>query len=253
MSIAKKLQTIAENEQKVYDKGYSDGAAQGGGGYDQGFAEGKQAEYDALWDALQDYGNLKNYNRKFYRSWEVDILNPKYPIVPTDATSMCQESKFKNVAESAVFDFSNTTQMGYMFCSSRIERVPFVIDTRAANSIEGLFGWCSTVEYIEKVILRDDGSQRLAESFWSTSKLKEIRIEGKIGTTIGFNASPLSKESILSILAALDVNVSGCVVYLSLAAVKKAFETSEGANDGTTSAEWQALIAPLNKWSFSLV
>ena len=42
MSIAEKLVTVAENEQKVYDAG-------------------KQAEYDAFWDNYQVYGNRENF------------------------------------------------------------------------------------------------------------------------------------------------------------------------------------------------
>lgn len=64
MSIADKLTTIAENEQKVYDKGKADG---------------KKAEYDNFWDNFQ--ANVGTYNNAFASSlWDDKCYNPKYPI-----------------------------------------------------------------------------------------------------------------------------------------------------------------------------
>lgn len=61
MSIAEKLQTIAENEQKVYNAGM-------------------QAEYDRFWDEYQEKGNRYHYNYAFNnRYWNDKTYNPKYP------------------------------------------------------------------------------------------------------------------------------------------------------------------------------
>ena len=60
MSISEKLITIAENEQRVYEKG-------------------KQAECDAFWDVLQVKGGAPEYNYGFYGGkWKDTIYNPKY-------------------------------------------------------------------------------------------------------------------------------------------------------------------------------
>ena len=91
MTIAEKLTQIAENEQKVYDAGYAKGKAEGGSSYEQGVADGKQAEYDAFWDKFQNYGNRRNYYYAFAwqqvanEGWASDAYNPKYPII-ADAT-----------------------------------------------------------------------------------------------------------------------------------------------------------------------
>ena len=63
MSIAEKLQTIAENEPKVYEAG-------------------KKAEYNRFWNAFQQNGNKRNYRNAFY-AWIDETYNPKYPIVIT--------------------------------------------------------------------------------------------------------------------------------------------------------------------------
>ena len=65
MTIAEKLTTIAENEQKVFNAG-------------------KQAEYDRFWDLFQDYGNRDHYQYAFsYFNFDDDSYNPKYPIKAT--------------------------------------------------------------------------------------------------------------------------------------------------------------------------
>ena len=55
------------------------------GGYDRGFAEGKQEEYDRFWDAFQQNGTRTNYERAF-RRWTDEIYKPKYIPKPTSST-----------------------------------------------------------------------------------------------------------------------------------------------------------------------
>lgn len=59
MSIADKLNTIAENEQKVYEAG-------------------KQTEYDRFWDTFQRNGARTNYWGAF-AYWKDEIFAPTYP------------------------------------------------------------------------------------------------------------------------------------------------------------------------------
>jgi hypothetical protein len=62
MSIADKLNTIAENEQLVY-------------------RAGQKSEYDKFWDTFQNNGNSQNYNYAFSQDRFTDEnYNPKYPI-----------------------------------------------------------------------------------------------------------------------------------------------------------------------------
>ena len=69
MSIAEKLQTVAQNQQRVYDAG-------------------RQAEYDAFWDVFQNKGEPTNYYYKFsYVGWNDENFNPKYPIICSNATT----------------------------------------------------------------------------------------------------------------------------------------------------------------------
>jgi hypothetical protein len=82
--------------------------------------------------------------------------------------------------------------------------------------------------------------------FSYTSALVDITVAGYFISSVSFErSSKLSKASIQSIYAALSMaaGMSDNTVTLSLVAVNKAFETSEGANDGSTSAAWQDLAS----------
>ena len=62
MSIAEKLTTIAENEQKVYEAG-------------------KKSQYDEFWDTYQTNGQRTNYTYAFSGlGWTDNLYKPKYPI-----------------------------------------------------------------------------------------------------------------------------------------------------------------------------
>ena len=62
MSIAEKLEIVAENQQKVYEAG-------------------QQAMYDAFWDDFQKNGNRTNYWYGFAGvGWTAETLKPKYKI-----------------------------------------------------------------------------------------------------------------------------------------------------------------------------
>ena len=54
--------------------------------YDAGYNSGKQAEYDAFWDAFQDNGKPTSYSRAFSANWRsLDLFKPKYDIIATEA------------------------------------------------------------------------------------------------------------------------------------------------------------------------
>lgn len=58
------MQTIAENQERVYEAGYEKGKSEGGNteeAYNDGFEDGKQAEWSEFWDSFKNYGNKTKY------------------------------------------------------------------------------------------------------------------------------------------------------------------------------------------------
>ena len=83
MSIAEKLTTIAENEQKVYDAGVEQGKQAG-------------ADYARFWDVFQANGTRTSYLYGFSgMGWNDVTYKPRYPIKPLNATYMFRCSKIK--------------------------------------------------------------------------------------------------------------------------------------------------------------
>lgn len=84
--------------------------------------------------------------------------------------------------------------------------------------------------------------------------LREIRFQGTIGVTLDVSEAPvLSAESIESIVLCLSDSTEAQTLTLSAEAVNSAYETEEGAADGSSSAEWTALVNSKPNWTISLV
>lgn len=135
-----------------------------------------------------------------------------------------------------------------------LKRITLNIDTSNAKNWSSAFEGLETLEVI-------DGTPISLESAWVNTytttfrinKLREIRFRGEILGSISFESAPLSKASIVNIFSCISKTASDITLTLSLGVVNTAFETSEGAADGSTSAEWLALVEAHSNWTISLV
>lgn len=152
--------------------------ASGGGGYDEGFADGKKAEQDAFWDAYQDKGNRRNYTYAFYQQgWTDDTYHPIYPIVCNSAFGyMYAHSLITDTVVPLVFKQHNSTQV---FRGSKIKNIPS-ITVESGQTFVNWFVECSDLENIT------------------------FTEESVIGNNISFSSSKnLSHDSLMSIINAL--------------------------------------------------
>lgn len=167
MSIAQKLKTVAENQQKVYAAGYAEG--QRSGNYGEGYEAGQLAEYDRFWDAYQQNGNRGDYQYAFY-NWDYACYNPKYPIHGVIANS------FRGSV------ITNT-------------QVPIVAKNSSANAFYG----CSSLVTIPSLDI--SGSSNTSYMFLNTNSLVDVRFFGDIPLGIDFSkCANLSDASIQSII-----------------------------------------------------
>ena len=212
-------------------------------------------------DNRQGNGTRTDYSYAYYR-YDSDWFYPSHDIIPTWAGSTFRQMVGQSLDLTTrllecgvILDMSTTTAITYCFYNAPVfTRLP-EINTTSASDLTAAFGYCKNLHTIDKVILKDDGSQKFMNTFTGDYALQNIIIEGIIGQN-GFNvqhATKLSKASIQNIINALSTTTSGLTVTFSLKAVKNAFETSTGAADGNTSDEWKALTATRSNWTFSLV
>ena len=241
MSIAEKLKTIAENEQKVYEAG-------------------KQAGQNEIWDYATNYGEKTDYSGVF-SSWGMEYFHPNRKIIPTSANSGSSTfngcKKLKKI-EATYFDFSQkergtSNQQGYYFTfynCSVLEEIED-IGMQADYGYYTTFGGCPKLHTIAKI--RADEQTIFSNTFAYAYALTNVEFEGVIGKAISLqHSTKLSKASITSLINTLSTTTSGMSVTFSKTAVNKAFETSQGAKDGADSDEWKTLIATKSNWTISL-
>lgn len=204
MSIAEKLTTIAENEQKVYDAG-------------------KKAQYDEFWDSytktIRNSGSAQNL---FSGSgWNKDNFYPKYDIVPlSTATAMFSYFSWDNSAPyldlaqrledcGVTLDTSQATVVSQMFTSAYVTRIP-KISVIGSPSLDRVFRGTKAV-IIDELELKEDGTNTFNNIFQNCSALENIVITGTIGQN-GFSVSDctkLTKDSILGKVATEEQISSG--------------------------------------------
>lgn len=191
------------------------------------YEAGKKAEYDSFWDAYQENGNRRDYSNAFYNNWNDDTFKPKYDIIATGAYS--------------IFGYSNMTNINV------------IVDVSGASDSKAMFNGCSLLKAVKKIIV----SEKTTFSNWFTycNSLEDVTFEGVIGQNgLDFQWSTnLSKASWINIMMKLSPSTTGLSITGSLASVKKAFETSEGANDGNMSDAWLTLCGKRDNWTISLV
>lgn len=160
MSIAEKLTTIAENEQKVYEAGK-------GQGVNEWFAE------------YQHNGDFGAYNYRFCK-WTDELYKPVYPIKSNDSTGMfCYSTITDTIVPITIKERDTSTCRDIFNYCSRLRRIPKLI-------IEHLPTQTSRPHY--------------SEWFYKCKSLEEITIVGKIKSSISFAYSPLNLVSAKNII-----------------------------------------------------
>lgn len=231
----KKLQTIAEKSVMVHEAG-------------------KKAQYDEFWeDYLAESKSTKQGASLFSgRGWTTKTFNPPEKIDwITNAYQMFAYAGNISKEKLAMVDYSKfTVNMSNIFTNTNIVEIP-PIDTRGMSTLASTFMSSIYLETIEKLILKDDGSQTFnGVVFAGCSRLKNLTIEGTIGQN-GFSVADciaLSKASIKSIIDHLSSTTSDLTVTLSKTAVNNAFGVM-----GEHSAEWMDLRDTKKNWTISLV
>lgn len=242
MSIADKLVTIAENQQRVYgagkeqgyQNGYDNGMSEGWQvghtvGYDSGKADGitegieqgKTQEYWRFWNIHQQEGNRRNYPSGFAGScWTDETYNPPYPII---------------INSSASSLFNSNSQI-------TTTKVPITIDSTVNNT--AVFNGCTRLKTIVSLKVTE---RVIGYTSWFNGDTALTNItfteDSVIAANIAFPDSPLNKASFQSVVNALSPTITGKTVTFKKTAKEAAF----------TDEEWAGLIATKSNWTFSLV
>ena len=219
--------------------------------YVQGIADGKQSEYDRFWDAYQQNGNRTYYSRLFTAGWTDEILQPKYPVKPQKADNIFYESGIVNaLADPQWLDMTECTSAD-SFARYAAKMKECSLHIPVCKEFNHGVRDCTALTKLTLTGIIENC--RFISCFANCNNLTDVTLEGTIGQDISFQWSPLSKESILSCFSVLSDTATGKTATFKQTAVDTAFETSQGAADGSTSAEWLALVDTKSNWTISLV
>lgn len=207
MSIAEKLTTIAENEQKVYNSGY-----------DKGVADHKADSVD--WDIVQDYGKRTVYIYGF-AYWGATELKPKYTIAPTTTTftNAFQGSTTLETVDWSKFDLSKCTTFNQSFNSCFVLKsidVDLSPASLVANCWQYTFSGCRELKKIQAI--KAMSGHLWTGTFNTCTSLEEVRFtdDSVIGNDIDLSVcTKLSRDSVESLFNALSLDVTGKTVSLS--------------------------------------
>ncbi len=205
------------------------------------YSKGKTAQHKAFWDVFQDEGKRTNYSRAFYgEGWTKENFKPCYDMKLTNAYfTFCHSTIYGDLVKilsdlGVTLDLSGAVTVENCFSSTQFTRVG-VVDTSSETELKHLFFKSKQLETVDKLILKDDGSQTFDKTFNECYALKNLTVEGKIGgTTLNLRFSPLTRESITSVINAVSTTHKGAKILLKHTAVKNAFGS-------VTNTEWLAL------------
>lgn len=270
---------LEEGEQKGYQKGYDKGSADGyengyiagsadgnHNGYTVGYIEGERegiavgqkTEYDRFWDNFQKNGERSSYVYAFANAsgWNDEIFKPKYKFFTGGNYSFQymfhnHEGITKITPDFFDLDKSVNYYGVYMFYGAKINTIEY--DLRKCTSVGHMFRECKA----EEIKLHNLYSGHNTEDNFFRNCTTPVRLRWV--NSIAFrnldisSATLLDAESITQTISILNDSSSGKTVSFSKLAADNAFETFEGLADGSTSAEWLALVATKPNWTISLV
>lgn len=170
MSIAEKLQTIAENEQTVFEAG-------------------KKSEYDRFWDAYQKNGNLYFYENSFAGDgWHDGTYKPKYPIIGKWGGGLNNTFAYCYITDTLVPIYVDTTitTLRLTFNTARELKTIREIHITEVTSFDGTFNGLEKLENITFV-----GTIGYGLNFQWSTKLSKASIENII-SCLSANTSGLT-------------------------------------------------------------
>ena len=214
MSIADKLTTIAENQQKVYEAG-------------------KQAEYDRFWDSFIPDGKTDFYYAFGGRGWSASTFRPNKDLKPINAAGMFfywdgNKIDLKSHLETLgiELDFSQATNTQSVFNTNTAITRLGIIDLSKSTNVGSLLYQCFNLTEVEKIVLPTNPNVSWTNAYNYCYELTTITFEGKYYQSFDIRWSKkLTHDSLMSAINALydySADTSGKTYTLTIGATNLA-------------------------------
>lgn len=218
------LDDMAEKISLVSDLGYlrgkDDGYAEGNTrGYSLGTADEKQVWWEMITSTTNHEYRFRNTN------WTNKPFDPPSAIKPAYAGSMFENTVGLKKLSNQQIDFSDCYGFNRIFSGSQVEELPVIDMSKSTQTVQNIFNGASFLHTIEKIILKNGGSQTFNDAcFNNIPELQNVIFEGIFVSNISFaQSSKLTFDSLWSIIEALkDYSGTGTTRTLTLHADSKA-------------------------------
>ncbi len=195
IDVSKQIAKVTYNGVEIPLAGFDEARA-------EGIEQGKQSEWNALWDGIQNFGDRTEYQKAFSGlGWTDENFNPKYPLKLDQAPNMfwgCGITDFTR--EGIVFDFSKAVNLnGFIQYSKGVEKLP-VMDLSVVKSIYNLFNGFVGTDL--EVIVSE--TTPWYYSFNSCTNLTNLTFYGTFAATLDLTPCPnLTHASVQSVINAM--------------------------------------------------
>jgi len=194
MNTAQKLTAIAENQQKVYDKG-------------------RDAQWSDFWDKYQEKGTKSQYLYAFAgHSWTDETFKPKHNISPSYSCQyMFTYSRITNLSEildrqgvTMNLSRANSVLCAFQYCD-KLTNIPEINLSGIKNNTNAnmLFDGATSLETVEKLVFSGADGIQYYNAFKSCNSLKNVVFAGVVTRSINCQDSPLTNDSIKSLILCL--------------------------------------------------
>ena len=210
---------------------------------------GKEAESREKWNKHIDALNKLAFTYGFAgKGWNDETFTPFTDIIMPSGRNAGNVFAYSGVTDlkgilesyGTKLKCENALITSGFFQYSLVTKVPEITLERA-TSIQGMFGNATNLVSIDYLAFPENCTT--TNAFQNCTSLTEIRIGSNISNTIDFHWSPLSKESVESIVSALSDSASGKTVTFNKTQIDK-------LNGNST---WLAdLKATKTNWTFAL-
>lgn len=221
--------------------------------FDDVYEAGKKAEYDVLWDSLQNYGNRTDYTNAFTNWAGAKEITPKYiinTITLNSMFSMCLKLEKLPMITCANANGRFNNCYGVFSSCVQLTSVDFDVMNGATTSTSwtAAFHDCVNLKSIKKLGVLE--SQAFSSNTFNNCKaLEDITIDGTIGQN-GFDihySTKLTAKSLYSIVDALSTTKTGLTITLPTTA-----EANYNANPPENApATWAELVATKSNWTIA--
>lgn len=227
MSIAEKLEIIAENERRVYDAGVDAGHEVGlAAGMEAGMEAGQKAEYDRFWDAFQNKGEKTSYSYAFGGDgFTASTYNPKYQLNCTHGANMMFAYNATITDTKVDIDFGNTS----------------------SNKVNAFYG-ATSLHTIRKI--KNCENVNFASMFTDCNALANVTFDGVISRNFNMQWCPLTVESMKNIISCLKNFAGTDSAYTTTLTFSEAcwsaLEADSTAPDG---GKWKEYVQNVLCWN----